>query len=1292
MGVSDFSLVTDLLHKVRSLMAELSVPSPTGGSSCERLVCYDFSPEMDEDVSFSGTPESQVFKSSGRSNAAKFAGRQLFSSPANHLTVSTERRSTDEEDESDKPYFTPLSENLNPEYSDSDSTSMTNSPTKDETDFTPKSASNLNFNFTPKLNLNFDSDSLFLPPDPDESFSFSSDSENEHENENEIKNGNKVRNHFKALVAQLLSSEGVNSENHEGWIEIVAKLAWQAACFVKPDLRKGGSMDPCHYVKIKCIHSGLPIHSELVKGIVCTKNVKHKRMMSQHENPKILLLGGSLEYQKLSNKLASINHILEQEKQQLKSIVDKISSLKPHVLLVEKTASLMAQQILSNEISLVLNVKRPLLDRIASCTGADVVSSVEGISKAKLGSCQTFRTQKVTEFVGVGNPNGRGNNSKTLMFFEGCPRPLGCTVLLRGVCIEELKKVKKVVQLAFFAAYHLSLETSFLADEGASNGSNGSWNHWNRRPIEANNNNYYYCSNSNNNSGDGNQNILVSKSSSCVSKGTICEPSHIFRIKFYGRFDKPLGRYLCEDLFDETKSCTSCNLPLKSHVKSYTHQQGSLTIYTKKIKEKLQGEKEGTIWMWHRCIKCDPLEEGIRPATRRVAMSDSAWGISFGKFLELSFCGSNSKLKANRIAPCGHSLMRDCLRFFGFGSMVALFKYSPVEILNVSLPPSILDFSCDIPQDWIKREATMIYNKMECLHAEVSDLIFRFEKNNNNSFCQDKPLQIGPQSYLIELKDLLKMERNTYDVLLRPFLTDDSVPYQSNLDIIELNRLKQGFLSDSYTWDRRIRHLSTIFNSNSKPVSFLSFKTTKKSLLTHQLEAELSRESTMDPVYELEESSSIASCLSDQIDSAWTGSGKIEPEPVKTNHMAPVRIHSFDSSSRMRRKVFANSRVDPLTLTLTSVKSVDSFGNMRRTFSHKTPKEIENSNLVTNCNYSPVYVTSISNILSDGARFLNRYDDELAVPVYDDEPTSIISYALANLVPGEIKETHFRVSFEDNETSFDKARFSVNFYFAREFNNLREKCFENKLDFVRILSRCKRWSAKGGKSKVYFAKTLDERFIIKQVTKTELDSFEEFAPEYFEYLTKSLTSQNHSCLAKIFGIFQVCVKNMRGRETKMDMMIMENLFYKRNISRVYDLKGSVRSRYVSDASGDDNNSNKVLLDMNLLEALQKSPIFLGSFAKRQLERAVWNDTSFLASVDVMDYSLLVGIDEENKELVVGIIDFMRQYTWDKQLETWVKASGILGGPKNASPTIISPIMYKRRFRKAMSKYFQTINS
>jgi hypothetical protein len=84
----------------------------------------------------------------------------------------------------------------------------------------------------------------------------------------------------------------------------------------------------------------------------------------------------------------------------------------------------------------------------------------------------------------------------------------------------------------------------------------------------------------------------------------------------------------------------------------------------------------------------------------------------------------------------------------------------------------------------------------------------------------------------------------------------------------------------------------------------------------------------------------------------------------------------------------------------------------------------------------------------------------------------------------------------------------------------------------------------------------------------------------------------------------------------MDVMVMENLFFKRKVSRIYDLKGSLRSRYNPDTSG----NNKVLLDLNLLETLHTKPIFLGSKAKRRLLRAVWNDTSFLA-VSKLSFSL-----------------------------------------------------------------------
>jgi hypothetical protein len=145
---------------------------------------------------------------------------------------------------------------------------------------------------------------------------------------------------------------------------------------------------------------------------------------------------------------------------------------------------------------------------------------------------------------------------------------------------------------------------------------------------------------------------------------------------------------------------------------------------------------------------------------------------------------------------------------------------------------------------------------------------------------------------------------------------------------------------------------------------------------------------------------------------------------------------------------------------------------------------------------------------------------------------------------------------------------------------------------------------------------------------------------------------------------------------------MENVFYGRQISRIFDLKGSVRNRHVQSTG----TASEVLLDENLIEFIGESPLFIREHSKKLLRAAVWNDTLFLSKLDVMDYSLLVGIDNNSRELVVGIVDFVRTFTWDKKLESWVKETGILGGG-GREPTIVSPKQYKTRFRNSMEQYF-----
>uniref|UniRef100_A0A6B2LA48 PIPK domain-containing protein n=1 Tax=Arcella intermedia TaxID=1963864 RepID=A0A6B2LA48_9EUKA len=262
--------------------------------------------------------------------------------------------------------------------------------------------------------------------------------------------------------------------------------------------------------------------------------------------------------------------------------------------------------------------------------------------------------------------------------------------------------------------------------------------------------------------------------------------------------------------------------------------------------------------------------------------------------------------------------------------------------------------------------------------------------------------------------------------------------------------------------------------------------------------------------------------------------------------------------------------------------------------------------------------------------------------------------------------------------------YSCEVYFPVEFTKLRKLCDISPDDYCQSLARSKGFDAKGGKSGASFSKTFDDRFILKKISKNELDSFIEFADQYFFYFFKEVSQRLvPTALAKIFGIYSLTYRGNTTTFNNYFIVVMENLFYKRNITKIFDLKGSMRNRHSMDQTS-------ILLDEDLLERMYEYPMCLQQKGKADLGMAVWNDSVFLARLNVMDYSLLVGIDEENGEYVVGIIDYLRKYGWDKQFESWVKKTGMLAGGK--VPTIISPKQYEKRFQYAIWLYFLMVPS
>ena len=334
--------------------------------------------------------------------------------------------------------------------------------------------------------------------------------------------------------------------------------------------------------------------------------------------------------------------------------------------------------------------------------------------------------------------------------------------------------------------------------------------------------------------------------------------------------------------------------------------------------------------------------------------------------------------------------------------------------------------------------------------------------------------------------------------------------------------------------------------------------------------------------------------------------------------------------------------------------------------------------------------------------------------VREDEPSSIIAFALdsedyKSMLDGMQSETtqndiaadlgrhdhadqsdvmhsllrktgrHLKYQFQEGP-----AKMLCKVFFAEQFDAVRRRCGVADR-FIESLSRCLKWDSKGGKTKSVFLKTLDDRFILKSLSPIETQSFLKFAPNYFQIMSEAFFHELPSVIAKMFGFYQIIVKNSNtGLEYNWFLLVMENLFYDRVPTRIFDLKGSMRNRKMN-ATGE---KGEVLLDENMVEFIYESPLFAREHSKKLLRSSVHNDTLFLARQNVMDYSLMVAIDENRKELVVGIIDCIRTYTWDKKLESWIKDRGLVpvrGGNKNR-PTVTSPREYKKRFREAMNRY------
>jgi hypothetical protein len=190
-----------------------------------------------------------------------------------------------------------------------------------------------------------------------------------------------------------------------------------------------------------------------------------------------------------------------------------------------------------------------------------------------------------------------------------------------------------------------------------------------------------------------------------------------------------------------------------------------------------------------------------------------------------------------------------------------------------------------------------------------------------------------------------------------------------------------------------------------------------------------------------------------------------------------------------------------------------------------------------------------------------------------------------------------------------------------------------------------------GKSGMMFWRSFDRKYVIKQLKQEEQAFLLRILPVYYNYMTTLQGSS--SLLSRFLGMFKVTL----GGNASVRYLVMDNVFAEERVVDLlekYDIKGSLLKRYVTDE--EQLSGVSVLKDLNFCDKHSGTDIHGKSFVARYVRHIVLNlddssismhragcckqirlvesrevidaihrDAQWLAQMNIMDYSLLIGV-------------------------------------------------------------------
>ena len=165
------------------------------------------------------------------------------------------------------------------------------------------------------------------------------------------------------------------------------------------------------------------------------------------------------------------------------------------------------------------------------------------------------------------------------------------------------------------------------------------------------------------------------------------------------------------------------------------------------------------------------------------------------------------------------------------------------------------------------------------------------------------------------------------------------------------------------------------------------------------------------------------------------------------------------------------------------------------------------------------------------------------------------------------------------------------------------------------------------KSGNYFFFSNNSQFIIKTMSKSELEYCLEILSSYYQYMIK----EKNSLIARFYGIYTLNkfkMNNNKNSTKDISFLISNNIFYcptNISIKYQYDLKGSTQGRKTDEIK---EKSGEILKDLNFIENDVRMEISRDNKSKI-FHQQIFKDCQWFEKHLIMDYSLLVGIANVN---------------------------------------------------------------